>query len=48
MKIFLAEDGGLIGPINSKPHLEKGKSGRTGCKGLEEKCSLPANLWHLS
>ena len=42
------EDGGLIGPINSKPHFEKGNSGREGCKGMAERRSFPANLCHLS
>jgi hypothetical protein len=33
-KICQAEDGGLIGPMKSNPHLEKGKYGRIGCKGM--------------
>jgi hypothetical protein len=48
MKICPVEDGGLIKPIKFKPHLEKGKSGSSGCKGMEEKCSLPTNFWNLS
>jgi hypothetical protein len=47
IKNFPAEDGGLIGPIKSRPHFEKGKLGRTGVKGMEEICSFPANFWHL-
>jgi hypothetical protein len=31
-----------MGPMKSNPHLEKGKSGRTSCKGIAEKFSLPA------
>jgi hypothetical protein len=34
IKICYVEDKGLIGPINYMPHLEKGKSGGTGCKGI--------------
>jgi hypothetical protein len=34
IKTCPVEDGGLIGLINSKPHFEKGNSGRTGCKGM--------------
>jgi hypothetical protein len=48
IKTFPAEDEGLIGPIKSRPHLEKGKSGRTGCKGMAERCSFPVKFWHLS
>jgi hypothetical protein len=48
MKTCSAEDGGLIGPINSKPHFEKGKSGRTSCKGMEERHSFLENLYNLS
>jgi hypothetical protein len=38
------EDGGLIGPIMSKPHFEKGKFRREGCKGMDERHSFLANL----
>jgi hypothetical protein len=48
IKTCPAEDGGLIGPINSKPHFEKGNSGRIGCKGMAERCYFPTNFWHLS
>jgi hypothetical protein len=30
IKTFPVEYGGLIGPIKSRPHFEKGKSGMTG------------------
>jgi hypothetical protein len=33
---------------DNKPHLEKEKSGRTCCKGMAERRSLPSNLLHLS
>jgi hypothetical protein len=46
IKICHVEDGELIGPTKSNPHLEKGKSGKTGCKGLREIFSLPAAFWH--
>ena len=42
------EEGGLIGPIKSNPHFEKGKSGRTGCNNMAERHSFLANFWHLS
>jgi hypothetical protein len=48
MKTFPAEDGGLIGLIKVIPHFEKGNSGRTICKGMEERCFFPANFYHLS
>ena len=48
IKICHAEDRGLIGPIKSRPHLEKGKSERTGYKGMEERHTFPTNFWHLS
>jgi len=48
IKTCPAEDGGLIGPINSKPHFEKGKSRREGCKGITERRSFPTNFWNLS
>jgi hypothetical protein len=48
IKTCPAEDGGLIGLIKSKPHFEKGKSGRTSCKGIVERRSFPTNFWHLS
>jgi hypothetical protein len=48
INIFPIEDGGLIGPKNSRPHLEKVKSRRAGYKGMEERCSLPVHFWHLS
>jgi hypothetical protein len=35
IKACPVEDGGFIGTINSKPHFEKGKSRRTGCKDME-------------
>jgi hypothetical protein len=44
MKTFPFEDGGLIGLIKSRPHFEKGNSGRKGCKGMEERFSFPANF----
>jgi hypothetical protein len=47
MKIYPQEDGGLIGPIKSKTCLENGKSGRTGCKGMVENCSLTNNFFTL-
>jgi hypothetical protein len=47
IKTCPVEDGGLIGPIKSRPHLEKGKLGRTGCKGMAKRCSFPMNFWHL-
>jgi len=34
IKTCPAEGGGLIGPIKSKPHFEKGNSGRSGYKGI--------------
>jgi hypothetical protein len=34
IKICPAKDGGLIGPISSRPHLEKWNSKRIGCKGM--------------
>jgi hypothetical protein len=48
IKICPVEDGGLFGPIKSGTHLKKGKFGRTGCKGMEKRCSLPTIFWHLS
>jgi hypothetical protein len=48
IKICPAEDEGLIGPINSRPHLEKGNFGRTGCEGMAKIRSLLVNFWHLS
>jgi hypothetical protein len=42
------ENGGLIGPIKSNSHFEKGKSGRIGCNGMVERCSFLAKFWHLS
>jgi hypothetical protein len=48
IKAFPDEDGGLIGPMKSKPHFEKGKPGRTSSKGMAERRSFPANIWHLS
>jgi hypothetical protein len=48
IKIFLVEDGGLIGPMKSRPHLEKGKFRRTGCNGIVERRSFPTMFWHLS
>jgi hypothetical protein len=48
IKTFLAEDEGLIGLIKSNPPFEKGNSGRIGCNGMAERCSFPANFWHLS
>jgi len=48
INIFPSEDRGLIGPINYGPHLEKGKLGRTGCKGIAERRSFQANFLHLS
>jgi hypothetical protein len=44
IKICLAEDEGFIVPINSKPELEKGKSGRTGCKGMAKRHYLPVKF----
>ena len=48
IKTFPIEYGELIGPINSKTHFEKGNLGRTGCKGMDERRSFPANFCHLS
>jgi hypothetical protein len=48
IKTFPTEDGGLIGPIKSNPHFEKGNFGRTGSNGMAERHSFPANFWHLS
>jgi hypothetical protein len=48
IKTFPTKDGGLIGLIKSRPHFEKGKSGRTGCKGIVERRYFPTNFWHLS
>jgi hypothetical protein len=42
------EDGGLIGPIKSRPHLEKWESERMYCKGMEERHFFPMNVWYLS
>jgi hypothetical protein len=44
IKTCPAEDGGLIGQIKSKPHFEKGKSRRRGCKGMVERHSFLANF----
>jgi hypothetical protein len=48
IKTYPAKNGGLIGPIMSKPHFEKGNSGRTCCKGMEERHYFPMNFCHLS
>jgi hypothetical protein len=48
IKTCPAEYGGLIGPIKSRPHFEKGKSRRTGCRGMAERHYFPTNFWHLS
>jgi hypothetical protein len=48
IKTLPVEDGGLIGPIKYRPHFEKGKLGRTGCRGIAERRSFSANFWHLS
>jgi hypothetical protein len=48
IKTCHAEYGVFIGPIKSNPHFEKGKSGRTSCKGMVERRSFPAKFWHLS
>jgi hypothetical protein len=45
IKIFPREDEGLIGPIKSRLHLEKEKSGRTFYKGMEERRSLPMRFF---
>jgi hypothetical protein len=44
IKICPTEDEGFIGPINSKPQLEKGKSRRTGCKGMAKRHYLPVKF----
>jgi hypothetical protein len=48
IKNCLAEDGGLIGMIKSRPHFEKGKSEREFCKSMVERRSFPTSFWHLS
>jgi hypothetical protein len=36
INIFPMEDGGLIGPIKYRPHLEKGKSGEHVVRAWEK------------
>jgi hypothetical protein len=44
IKTCPSEDGGLIGPIKSKPYFEKGKSKRTSCNSMAEMCSFLASF----
>jgi hypothetical protein len=39
---------GLIRLMKYNPHLEKGKYGRTSCKGMAENFSLLINFLHSS
>jgi hypothetical protein len=48
IETFPAEDRGLIGPINSKPHFEKGNSRRIGFQCMDERRSFPTKFWHFS
>jgi hypothetical protein len=47
IKTYPAEDGGLIGPIKSKPHFKKEKSGRKSCKGMDRKTFFPSEFLAL-
>lgn len=46
MKMFPIDEGGMIGPMKSRPYFENEKSTTTGCKGRACNFYLPTTCSH--